>query len=179
MASAGKAYAAYWDSPYIPNFAKRFEVHIPYNSPNSSQRNPFMRPQHSLRFCHGNYKRYRPVFLLICSAKGLNTYAFSPNTFSINSTVLSTTSPSQLYSFHESAKLSLNLAPPFAWSASFYCHPLTLITWLLGRAQHLTPARAGAFMQVVFAATVYSWVYPSFCTFAGTPIPTPNNSPPL
>ena len=25
----GKAYAAYWDGPYIPNFAKRFEVHIP------------------------------------------------------------------------------------------------------------------------------------------------------
>ena len=27
--STGEAYAVYWDGPYIPNFAKRFEVHIP------------------------------------------------------------------------------------------------------------------------------------------------------
>ncbi len=27
--AAGKPYAIFWDGPYIPNFAKKFEVHIP------------------------------------------------------------------------------------------------------------------------------------------------------
>ena len=29
---AGEAYAIYWNGPYIPNFAKHFEVHIPIQS---------------------------------------------------------------------------------------------------------------------------------------------------